>query len=106
MTKEEIFQKAIGKNGIEGQLHQLHEEIGELMQAINKVRRLKGIGINYIMPVTKHSSIKYALAYSNLCSEIADVSNILEQLRYMTNPEQVDLSKERALSKLEGQLAG
>lgn len=42
MTDYDIFQKAIDTYGVESQLGMLYEEIGELMQAINKYHRGTG----------------------------------------------------------------
>lgn len=42
MTDYDIFQKAIDTYGADNQIGMLHEELGELMQAINKYRRRTG----------------------------------------------------------------
>jgi len=61
-----VLKEAIKKWGNQSQLNMLHEEIGELMQAINKFNR-KG---DY-------------QSRDNLHEEIADVEIMLEQLKLM-----------------------
>lgn len=39
MSRRELYKKAIKKWGIELQIGMFHEEIGELIKAINKLRR-------------------------------------------------------------------
>ena len=79
--------------GKDTMLLQTMEECGELIKAISKYNRTRGIG-------QKTETPDYE-AFDNLCEEIADVSICLEQLIYLLGlkPE-VDYFKEKALEKV------
>lgn len=63
--------------GYEAQSNQLVEECAELIQAVNKYRRVEtGLG----QPVAED---KKAIARDNLVEEIADVELMLEQIKYL-----------------------
>lgn len=63
--------------GYEAQSNQLVEECAELIQAVNKYRRVEtGLG----QPVLED---KKAIARDNLVEEIADVEVMLEQVKYL-----------------------
>lgn len=63
--------------GYEAQSNQLVEECAELIQAVNKYRRVEvGLG----QPVSED---KKAVALENLIEEIADVELMLEQVKYL-----------------------
>ncbi|HXP52146.1 MAG TPA: hypothetical protein VN922_19475 [Bacteroidia bacterium] len=98
--KQAILLKAIHKNGMQNQIDMLHEEIGELMQSINKIKRLSGFGTIKILPPAAVAGNSYAIAYFELCSEIADVKITLGQLELMVDPHAVALSEERKLIRL------
>lgn len=66
MKKEEIYAMAIAKWGEELQIGMVYEEMGELMKAINKMRR----------NTTPENEIE-------VLKEIADVRIMLEQLAYI-----------------------
>ena len=70
MTEQEIYQSALEKFGIEAQIGQLHEEIGELMVAISKAKR-------YFYTYKKQSEVTNA----EVLKEIADVEIMLEQMK-------------------------
>lgn len=74
MTEQEIYKQALEKFGIEAQIGQLHEEIGELMVAISKLRRY-------------YNKYHYEpeLLKSEVLSEIADVEIMLEQVKIHFN---------------------
>lgn len=104
---KQILDKAIDKYGALEQCLMAQEEAAELIQAINKLRRLGGIAKNGIYQphgAGFYGSTKYALAYNNLCSEVADLEIMITQLRKMLRPEQIDLIKERKISRLENRL--
>ena len=61
--------------GYDEQSSQLIEECTELIQAINKHRRVKVAG-------NKH---KVQMALENIAEEIADVEIMLEQIKYLLN---------------------
>lgn len=98
--KEELFKKAIEKFGEFAQLDMLTEECGELLQSVNKVKRLLPRELNYIPKPNKQSGIAYSLAYYNACSEIADVRIMLQQLELIFDKESIDISEQRKLEKL------
>jgi NTP pyrophosphatase (non-canonical NTP hydrolase) len=64
LSPKEIYELAVKKYGHDAQIGQLHEEIGELMQAINKYNRNPSL-----------------ITHSNVSEEIADVEIMLEQLK-------------------------
>lgn len=64
MSNNEVFELAIRRYGKQAQIGQFHEEVGELMQAINKYNRKPSITM-----------------LSNIAEEIADVEIMLEQLK-------------------------
>lgn len=100
--KEYLLKRSVQLWGIKQQIGMVHEEIGELLQAINKIHRMGGMQEwDRIMPPHKHSSVKYSLAYFALCSEVADCKIMLQQLENMLDKEAVELSEERKLIKLE-----
>jgi len=106
MNKTEILQKAITTFGIQNQLDMLTEEIGELLQAINKLKRAGGLilGQNKFKSPDQNASTKYSLAYFNLCSEVADTKIMLAQLELMLCPEAIKISETRKLERLEQNL--
>ena len=70
MNKEEIYKKALEKWGLEPQLNMVIEECAELIQSIQKLRRLPA-------PEREKQII------GNLAEETADVLIMLEQLNLM-----------------------
>lgn len=104
LTTDELFAKAIRTWGIKSQIGQFHEEIGELMQAINKVDRLDGIGRFAILKPSHVSSVKYCRAYYNLCIEVVDAKIMLGQIESALDPEAIDISTQRRLERLEERL--
>jgi NTP pyrophosphatase (non-canonical NTP hydrolase) len=108
ITREQIFKTAINEYGIEAQLNQVAEEVGELLTAINKVRRaggmLSGVNGNEIIKPEKYHTPEYALKYHNLCGEVADVQIMIDQLKLMLNPETITLIEERKIERLKNRL--
>ena len=100
MTPKEILNKATEINGCVEQSLQAMEECGELIQAINKLRRLGGITFDKIRKPNKNDTQKYCFAYHDLCGEIADVKIMIEQLISMTDLETVELIEERKITRL------
>lgn len=98
--EKEILNSVIRKYGMFHQFDMLTEEVGELLQAINKVKRkLKINDIKFSVP-DNCDSIEYCLAYWGLCSEVADVKILIRQMELMLNKEAIDLSYERKLLRL------
>lgn len=78
MTEEEksIYISAIEKYGVDNQISQLHEEIGELMTAINRFKRGR-------------------VAIDAIEEEIVDVEIMLEQMKVIFNCKEDDLKQLR-----------
>ena len=86
-----ILKGAIKKWGKQSQINMLHEEIGELLQAINKFLR---------KPQDWNTR-------DNLCEEIADVEIMLEQLKLIIggNPRAgIHVHKRQKLERLKERL--
>ncbi|HXU28138.1 MAG TPA: hypothetical protein VN698_12985 [Bacteroidia bacterium] len=101
-NRDKILQAAVALHGCPKQIDMLHEEIGELMQSINKLKRLGGVMEREIMHANKdlHNGTKYSLAYFSLCGEVADVKIMLAQLENMLDKEAIALSENRKLARL------
>ena len=86
MTKtiheQSIYANAILAFGPEAQVDMLHEEVGELLSAINKYHRGR---------VTKQEVI----------TEIADVMIMCGQMAFLFGPDEVQAEKERKLIRLQ-----
>jgi NTP pyrophosphatase (non-canonical NTP hydrolase) len=102
--RTEVLERAIDQYGLLKQTDMATEEVGELLQSINKLKRVTPEGVPLFSRPTKDSSIKYCLAYWGLCSEIADVKILMYQLETMMCKEAVDLSIERKIDRLEDRL--
>lgn len=104
MNSDQIYQRAIAQWGLPGQLDQVVEEVSELLVAINKVRRAKGIYQFGIVKPSSETPVSYSLKYCNLCSEVADVEIMLEQLKSVLCSETIAIAKERKLNRLKERL--
>lgn len=102
--RTEVLKRAIDQYGLLKQTDMATEEVGELLQSINKLKRSTPEGVPFFSKPTKESSIKYCMAYWNLCSEIADVKILMYQLETIMSKEAVDLSIERKINRLEDRL--
>lgn len=103
INKDEILNLAIVEYGVVPQIDQFHEEVGEIIQALNKVKRLGGMldtNSAFIAKPHKQTSIKYSLAYYALCSEVADLKIMLAQLEKMLDKEAIDIAEDRKLQRL------
>ena len=74
--------------GYEIQSEQLVEECAELIQAISKYRRARGTG--------QTIALSEEAAYENLVEEIADVENMLEQVKYLLKIQQSEIDEIKA----------
>lgn len=88
-----IYKRIVDKWGVESQLNMVTEEIGELLQAISKFRR----------SYNKDDETK-AKAYDHLCEEIADVENMINQMREMFDSELIDKYKKEKLERISKKL--
>lgn len=86
-----IYARVIEAWGEDSQFDMITEEMAELIQAISKFRRAK-------------SQEKKAKAYVHLCEEVADVENMINQLRYMLDANLIDKFKEEKLKRTERRL--
>lgn len=88
MEHKEIYEIAVKTYGVDAQIGQYHEEVGELMKAINKHRR-------------EPSSITMA----NISEEIADNEIMSEQLKVIYgNAKEVAEIKEAKIKRLSQRL--
>lgn len=80
--------------GYEIQSDQLVEECAELIQAVNKYRRARGIG--------QPTAVSKEAALNNLIEEIADVESMLEQIKHLLRipQEMLDEVKEVKTSRI------
>ena len=85
MNKEELYKLAIETYGDEAQINQGIEEMAELIQAVNKFRRMRN-------PVT----------FDNIAEEIADVEIMMDQYKqiYGITETEIILLKKRKLDRL------
>lgn len=87
--KKSIYQEVKEKYGVESQIDQTLEELGELIQALIKLRRTKN-----------KSPEKHMEAWENLHEEIADVENMLNQLKHMFDGELVEKYRNKKLKRI------
>lgn len=88
MEKEErieIYKKALDKWGSEAQMHMVFEECGELINALAKVYRGRSDA-------------------SDVITELADVTIMMEQMATMLGYDLYELEKERKLIRLKERL--
>ena len=85
MNKEELYKLAIETYGDEAQINQGIEEMAELIQAVNKFRRMRN-------PVT----------FDKIAEEIADVEIMMDQYKqiYGITENEIILLKKRKLDRL------
>lgn len=99
-----VVKKAIRKHGTIKQMDMCIEECAELIQAINKMKRIAGDDVFFpLYPIPLHSRL-YSKTYFDLCSEVADVKIMLAQLELMLSSEAIQLSLERKIERLENRL--
>ncbi|MFW6015389.1 MAG: hypothetical protein ACOCRK_03065 [bacterium] len=82
----DIYKEVLKRWGIASQFGMTVEEIGELLQAINKYRR--GLPDSY----------------DNICEEIADVEIMLETLKEYFSKVKIESYKKKKLKKLKRML--
>jgi hypothetical protein len=100
-----VLNKAIEAFGVSVQYDMLTEEIGELLQAFNKLKRkTKLIGFNTIQKPGPETPICEAMLYHNLCSEINDVQIVLDQFKSILCQETLSIERDRKISRLEERL--
>lgn len=82
ITEKQIYANAILAYGVEGQIDMLHEEVGELLSALNKFKRGR-------------------VSADEVITEIADVEIMCGQMAMIFGPEKVEAEKERKLIRLQ-----
>lgn len=100
MDKDKLLSEVINVRGALSQCDMMVEECSELIQAIQKLKRLGGITKEGIRKPGKDDTIAYCLAYNNVCSELVDVRILTRQLSVMLRSDQLDLIEERKLDRL------
>jgi NTP pyrophosphatase (non-canonical NTP hydrolase) len=102
---EQILKDAVDNFGVPSQLDMAIEECAELIQAINKIKRTFSVSeLLEIKNGKEFKSVKGALAYGNMCSEIADVKIMMKQLEYIFSADHISVSEERKLTRLQGRI--
>lgn len=91
---ERIMQQAIETYGVQAQCDVAIEEMAELTKAIVKIRR---VADDYE---------KTQAALDNLLEEIADAGIMIEQMKIMWGPKQVEEYRRKKLERLERRLEG
>lgn len=92
--RELLYKKCIEKWGLYSQFDQLLEEMGELIVAINKVKRLS-------LDIPKE---KEQMVMDNFYEEIADVKMCIEQMQMIYGEQKIEDVLHQKLLKLKGQL--
>ena len=85
---ESVYKRAVDIWGVEIQMGMMIEEAAELIQAISKYKRAHD----------KSDEIKQD-AYNHVCEEVADVENMIDQMRYMLDDKTIDIYKEQKLER-------
>lgn len=106
INKDKICKDAVDTFGVDNQFDMVFEEFGELIQALNKIKRT--FDINKLLEIkegkVKFNSVKEALVYCGMCSEIADAKVMIRQLEYIFSNDHINLSEERKLMKLQDRI--
>lgn len=91
--EENIYKRIVDTWGTESQLNMVIEEVGELLQAISKFNRAKN--------KDEETQVE---AYRHLCEEVADVINMMNQMREMFSSELIDKYIKEKLDRTEEKL--
>lgn len=89
MNKEAI-KKIAENNGFDEASRQLFEEVGELIVAVNKAYRLKK---SNVCPCFYDVAIEMKNAFDNVVEEIADVTIMLSQIKYLLRISDSDINE-------------
>lgn len=85
---ESVYKRAVDIWGVESQMGMMIEEAAELIQSISKYRRSHN----------KSDEVKKQV-YEHICEEVADVENMINQMRYMLDEKIIDKYKEEKLKR-------
>lgn len=89
MNNETIVRIA-ESNGFDEASRQLFEEVGELIVAVNKAYRLQK---TKVCPFFDEVAMERKNAFNNLVEEIADVTIMLEQIKYLLSISDTDINE-------------
>jgi NTP pyrophosphatase (non-canonical NTP hydrolase) len=105
--QDTVLARALLKYGIDQQFNMVTEEAGELLQAMNKLRRKMPLTGNVLVEPNLESPIEYCLAFYNLCGEVADMKIMLRQIELamgFAGEAAVGLAIERKIERLNERL--
>jgi len=85
---ESVYKRAVDVWGVESQMGMMTEEAAELIQALSKYNRSHN----------KSDEVKQE-AIDHICEEVADVENMVNQMRYIFGNEVIDMYKEQKLER-------
>lgn len=86
----EAIKKIAENNGFDEASRQLFEEVGELIVAVNKAYRLKK---SNVCPFFDDVAMERKNAFNNVIKEIADVTIMLEQIKYLLQISDSDINE-------------
>lgn len=98
MNTEVIFRKAIRKYGKEAQIEMMIEECAEVIQAIQKRKRLMESG------ETEDYHNKLMAVNDHLFEELADLSIMLDQMFLIFPPSKIEKWREYKIARLQTRL--
>lgn len=93
MKKDDLYREAVEYWGKRRQMRMVQEECAELISAVS----------HFLRSVERERCWRNS-GLDNLIEETADVLNMVEQLRYMVGPEQVDKVRKEKLEIVEKKL--
>jgi NTP pyrophosphatase (non-canonical NTP hydrolase) len=101
----ETLKKAIAKYGTIPQMDMVVEECAELIQAINKMKRVASKDGVYptVYPTSSHSE-QYCNTYFNLCDEIADVKIMVAQMELILSKRTIAIAVKTKMERLKTNL--
>lgn len=106
VDKDKICKDAVDTFGVDNQFDMVSEEFGELIQALNKIKRT--FDTNKLSEIKqgkiKFNSVKESLVYCGMCSEIADAKIMIRQLEYIFSNDHINISEERKLIRLKDRI--
>lgn len=106
MNSTDIVRQAIAKFGVKHQLDMAQEEAAELIQAINKLRRNNLVYSDFVYHPHAASDINQIKAYSDLCSEIADIKIMIQQLELILDPNTIQIAYDKKIKRLQKLIGG
>ena len=83
-----VYKRAVDVWGIDSQMGMMTEEAAELIQALSKFNRSRN-----------KSEEEKKEAFDHVCEEIADVENMINQMRYIFDNKVIDMYKEQKLKR-------